>query len=64
MTKNTIYTAEEYMAQGFTAEEVPLITYFDILHNTLCDMTKEERESEEVQPIWERYERLVKILKL
>lgn len=30
---NTIYTAEEYMAQGFTAKEVPMITRHDELFN-------------------------------
>ena len=30
---NTIFTAEEYMAQGFTAEEVPMIERHDRLFN-------------------------------
>lgn len=30
---NTIYTNEEYMAQGFTREELPLIREFDEKHN-------------------------------
>jgi hypothetical protein len=30
---NTIYTNEEYMAQGFTAQEVPMIREHDILFN-------------------------------
>ena len=62
--KNIIYTAEEYMKQGFTAEEVPLITRFDILQNMLYDMTQEERDSDETLPIWEESERLIKILKI
>ena len=35
--KNKIYTATEYMAQGFTADEVPLITRHDILFNKSID---------------------------
>lgn len=30
---NTIYTNEEYMAQGFTAQEVPMIREHDTLFN-------------------------------
>lgn len=30
---NTIYTAEEYMAQGFTAKEVPMVMRHDELFN-------------------------------
>ena len=30
---NTIYTNEEYMAQGFTAQEVSMIREHDILFN-------------------------------
>ena len=30
---NTIYTEKEYMAQGFTAQEVPMIREHDILFN-------------------------------
>ena len=33
MLYNTIYTDKEYMAQGFTAEEVPMIRRHDILFN-------------------------------
>lgn len=42
---NTIYTNEEYMAQGFTAEEVPMIRRHDILMNQykrLGFLTEEE----------------------
>ena len=45
MLYNTIYTDEEYMAQGFTAEEVPMIRRHDILMNQykrLGFLTKEE----------------------
>ena len=33
MLYNKIYTDEEYMTQGFTAEEVPMIRRHDILFN-------------------------------
>lgn len=41
---NTIDTDEEYMAQGFTAEEVPMIRRYDVLHNMANDKTIEEWE--------------------
>ena len=45
MLYNTIYTDKEYMAQGFTVEEVPMIRRHDILMNQykrLGFLTKEE----------------------
>lgn len=45
MLYNTIYTDKEYMAQGFTAEEVPMIRRHDILMNQykrLGFLTEEE----------------------
>lgn len=30
---NTIYTTEQYMTQGFTAQEVPMIREHDLLFN-------------------------------
>jgi GMP synthase PP-ATPase subunit len=52
MYQNTIYTDEEYMAQGFTAEECPKIRRHDELFNrdqkskfyNVEPLTKEERE--------------------
>ena len=52
MYQNTIYTDEEYMAQGFTAEERPKIRRHDELFNrdqkskfyNVEPLTKEERE--------------------
>lgn len=41
---NTIYTDEEYMAQGFTAEEVPMIRRHDELFNLHDDRTEQETE--------------------
>ena len=42
--KNTIYTAEEYMAQGFAEHEVPMIQRHDELFNKGEDRTEEETE--------------------
>lgn len=43
---NTIFTDEEYMKQGFTKEECPLIREHDILFNLNKDgkATEEQRE--------------------
>ena len=43
---NTIYTLEEYMAQGFTAEEAPLMREHDQRFNLDVDnnLTEEQRE--------------------
>lgn len=46
--KNIIHTAEEYMAQGFAAEEVPKITRHDILFNKYVDEIITEEEKEEM----------------
>ena len=44
MRYNTIHTDEEYMAQGFTAQEVPMIRRHDELFNKDVDgiITAEE----------------------
>lgn len=44
MTMNKIYTNEEYIAQGFTAEEVPMIRRHDELFNLGENRTAEENE--------------------
>lgn len=44
MTKNTIYTDEEYMAQDFTAEEVDKVRKTDIMFNNWENLTEEEKE--------------------
>lgn len=41
---NTIYTDKEYMNQGFSKEECPLIREHDLLMNRLETLTTEERE--------------------
>ena len=45
MTYNKIYTDTEYMAQGFTKEEVPMIRRHDELFNMWRDgnITEEEK---------------------
>ena len=45
---NKIYTAKEYMAQGFTADEVPLITRHDTLLNMDIDGLLTEDEKDEM----------------
>ena len=42
MTQNIIYTYNEYMAQGFTAQEVPKVRRHDELFNKGEDRTEEE----------------------
>lgn len=44
MILNTIFTDEEYMAQGFTAEEVPMARRSDELFNCRDVWTEEEEE--------------------
>ena len=43
---NTIFSDEEYMAQGFTTEEVPKVREHDILFNkyVMEEITEEEKE--------------------
>ena len=65
MTLNTIYTDTEYLTQGFTEEELPLIKRFDTLHNELvirCDYGEwGDKVSEEEG---NEYNTLVKLLGL
>lgn len=42
MTKNTIFTDAEYMKQGFTAQEVPMVRRHDVLFNKGEERTEEE----------------------
>ena len=57
MILNRICTTEEYMKQGFTEKEVPMIKRSDELFNRkqLIGWTKEEKEE---------YYKLVEILKI
>ena len=41
---NKIYSDEEYMAQGFTKEEVEKVRRSDILFNNFDNLTEEEKE--------------------
>jgi hypothetical protein len=43
-TKNTVYTIEEYIAQGFTREEAPKAKRSDELFNNWEELTEEEKE--------------------
>ena len=42
--KNTIYTIEEYIAQGFTAEEAPKVRKTDEMFNNWDNLTEEEKK--------------------
>jgi hypothetical protein len=48
MTFNKIYTDKEYLAQGFTKEEVPMIRKHDILFNKYQVGEATEEEAEEM----------------
>lgn len=50
---NTIYTIEEYIAQGYTAEEAPKALRHDILFNKDRDGLATEAEREEMFAIIE-----------
>jgi len=43
---NTIYTIKEYMAQGFTKEEAPMVMEHDTLYNkyVINEINEEEKE--------------------
>lgn len=42
--KNTIYTIEEYMAQGFTKSEAYAKRKFDKMHNNYNNLSEKEKE--------------------
>lgn len=44
MTKNTVYTINEYMEQGFTKEEAYVVRRLDIMHNQWNDLTEKQKE--------------------
>lgn len=65
MTRNEIRSIKGYMGQGFTHAESVKMRVCDVLGNLLfCEMTEEERYSEENEHLLERYENLVKELGL
>lgn len=41
---NKVYTIEEYIAQGFTAEEAPIMRKTDIMFNNWDYLTDTEKE--------------------
>ena len=51
MRYNTIYTDEEYMAQGFTAQEVSMVRRHDIIFNKDVDGEATEEEMTELVAI-------------
>lgn len=42
--KNVVNTIEEYIAQGFTAEEAPKVLKTDEMFNNWDNLTEEEKE--------------------
>ena len=42
--KNTIYTIEEYIAQGFTVEEAPKVRKTDEMFNDWDNLTDKQKE--------------------
>lgn len=42
--KNTIYTIEEYITQGFTTEEAPKVRKTDEMFNDWDNLTDEQKE--------------------
>jgi hypothetical protein len=62
-TRNKIRSTKAYEAQGFTRAESVKMRVCDVLGNLLfCEMTEDERYSEENKHLLERYENLVKEL--
>ena len=51
--KNTVYTIEEYMTQGFTKEEAFLAQEHDILFNKYVEYETTEKEKERMFEIAE-----------
>ena len=49
--KNKIYSFSEYVAQGFSAEEVPFITRHDVLFNKSIDGLATDEEIDEMYQI-------------
>jgi len=65
MTRNKIRSIKGYMDQGFTRAESVKMRVCDVLGNLLfCEMTEDERYSEQNEHLLERYENLVKELGL
>ena len=59
-TRNEIRSIKAYMEQGFTRGEAVKMRIFDTLHNLLfCEMSEDERYSEENLPLIEKYESLI-----
>ena len=64
MKLNTIYTDAEYIAQGFTTKEVPLIRKHDKLFNEYTLKFGEYWGDNLTDEQWEEYTELVKVLDL
>ena len=64
MKLNTIYTDAEYIAQGFTTKEVPLIRKHDKLFNEYTLKFGDCWDDNLTDEQWEEYTELVKVLDL
>ena len=64
MKLNTIYTDAEYIAQGFTTKEVPLIRKHDKLFNEYTLKFDDCWGDNLTDEQWEEYTELVKVLDL
>ena len=64
MKLNTIYTDAEYIAQGFTAEEAPLIRKHDELFNEYTLKFGDCWGNNLTDKQWKEYVELVKVLDL
>ena len=62
-TRTEIRSIKAYMEMGFSRAEAVKVRIFDVLGNLIfCEMTEEERYSEENEPLLERYNRLMEEL--
>lgn len=64
MTLNTIKTNEEYLAEGFTVAELPLIRRHDELFNEYQTLHKGGEWDTLTEEQWEEYNNLVDTLGL
>ena len=62
-TRTEIRSIKAYMEMGFSRAEAVKVRIFDVLANLIfCEMTEEERYSEENEPLLKRYDDLMKEL--
>ena len=49
---NKVYTIEEYIAQGFTKEEAPIVRKTDCMFNNWDNLTETEKEHYAIMCKW------------